>query len=191
MVSEMAQPAGGFRNTLNLQEFFRGQFARFGVEPQTHLASSRGGRSWCTWLFVAAFGLLPLIGCQDFNPYLGAASTEASTISFITPSSRPAGCPGFTLDLMGIGFSSTSSVDWNGSPRATNFESSGELLATINDSDLATQATVSIVVDTPVTGQNNQGNNLSNFMSFTVAPTPVQGTANCPAGPTFHPPSRA
>src|SRR5262249_38618069 len=77
---------------------------------------------------------------------------------------------------------STAVVNWNGSPRATNFESSGELLATINDSDLTTQAPVTIVVDTP--GQT-QGNNLSNFVSFTIAPTPIQGTSTCAAPPSF------
>lgn len=188
MVSEKGSTIRGFRNVLNLQEFHRGQLVLFGPDPQKIIAASGSRRGLCVWLVVVCLGLLPLVGCQDFNPYLGAASTESSTITLITPSSRPAGCSGFTLDVKGIGFNSASVVDWNGSPRSTNFESSSELLATINDSDVATQVPVSIVINTPQPpGQQNQGNNLSNFVSFTIAPAPINGTSSCPAAPTFPP----
>jgi hypothetical protein len=87
---------------------------------------------------------------------------------------------------MGAGFVNGAVLNWNNSPRTTNFESSAELLATINASDLATQTPVSIVVTTPpLSGQQNQGNNLSNFVSFTIAPSVP--SANCPAPPTFPP----
>lgn len=132
---------------------------------------------------MAAAVVLPLAGCNDINPNLGAAASFSSTISYITPASRPAGCSGFTLDVLGVGFTGSSVVNWNGTPRSTNYESSGELLATINASDVATatQTPVSIVVDTPST---TQGNNLSNFVTFTIAPAP-QGT--CPAPRAFLP----
>jgi hypothetical protein len=187
MVSEEGVAIRGFPNVLKVHEFLRGQSVLSGRDLQKSFAASRRRRSWRVWIIFATLGVLPLAGCQDFNPYLGAAATQASTIAFITPSSRPAGCSGFILDVQGIDFTSTSSVDWNGSPRATNFESSGELLATISSTDLATAAPVSIVVDTPVSGQNNQGNNLSNFVSFTIGPTPIQGTSSCPGAPTFPP----
>ena len=129
-----------------------------------------------------------LAGCNDINPYLGAAASNSSIIYSITPSSRPAGCSGFTLDVRGNGFVNGAVVSWNNSPRATNFESGQELLATINASDVAAQTPVSIVVATPVlAGQQNQGNNLSNFVSFTIAPTPALGVVHCPAPPTFQP----
>lgn len=140
------------------------------------------------WIALVGLGILPIVGCQDFNPYLGAPSTQSSTIGFITPSSRPAGCPGFMLDVQGSGFPGNATVSWNGSPRTTNYESSSELLATINASDVATQGTATVIVSTPeLSGQQNQGNNLSNIVTFTVAAPPSQGTGNCPAAPTFPP----
>jgi len=139
---------------------------------------------------IAAFALgavLLLAGCNDINPYLGAAAQNSSTIFLIRPSSRPVGCSGFTLDIIGSGFVNGAIVNWNNSPRATNFESSGELLATINASDLETQAPVSIMVTTPVVaGQQNQGNNLSNFVSFNIV-APVGQGGTCPVPPGFPP----
>ena len=173
---------------MNLQGFYWGQPVQIGLNSQKNFAASRRRRGWCVWLFVACFGALSLAGCQDYNPYLGAASTQSSTITLIAPAARPAGCPGFTLDVKGIGFISTATVIWNGTARTTNFESSGELLATINDADVTTQGSASIVVNTPLApGQQNQGNNLSNFVSFTIAPPPSPQGNGCPAPPTFPP----
>lgn len=181
------QPSGGFRNVLNLHAFLRGQFALSGLDDQTTFASPRRWRSLRVSIAALAFGIVVLLaGCNDINPFLGAAATNSSFISFITPSSRPAGCSGFTLDIKGAGFVNGAVVNWNNSPRTTDFESSAELLATITASDLATQTPVSIVVTTPVLpGQQNQGNNLSNFMSFTIAPG--VSAANCPTPPSFTP----
>lgn len=175
---------------MNLDEFLWGQFALSGLDYQTNFASPR---KWCSLrACIAAFalcGVFLLAGCQDFNPYLGAASQNSSTIFYVTPSSRPAGCSGFTLDIQGAGFVNGAVVNWNNSPRATDFESGQELLATISASDVATQtqAPVSIVVTTPpLSGQQNQGNNLSNFVTFTIQP-PVGQTGTCPVPPTFPP----
>lgn len=190
MVSEKAQTSGGFRNILNLKGFFRGRLVQIGLHARKGFAASRKRRGLGAWLFLASLGGLSLAGCQDYNPYLGAASTQSSTITYLTPASQAAGCPGFTLDVHGIGFNNLSVVDWNNSPRTTDFDSSGELLATINASDFATQVPVSIVINTPQPpGQQNLGNNLSNFVSFTIAPPALpapQGTG-CPAPPTFPP----
>jgi hypothetical protein len=172
---------------LNLHEFSRGQFVLSGLDYQMTFASPRRWRSLRALIAASAIGAVVLLaGCNDINPYLGAAATQSSTIGYITPSSRPAGCSGFTLDIIGAGFVNDSVVTWNNSPRATNFESASELLATINASDIATQTPVSIVVSSPVlTGPQNQGNNLSNFVTFTIAPSVVSGT--CAAPPNFLP----
>jgi hypothetical protein len=177
---------------LNLHKFSLGQCALSGLDYQTNVASPRRWRSLRAPVVAAALGaILLLAGCNDINPYLGAEATQSSTISYITPSSRPAGCPGFTLDIQGAGFVNDAVVSWNNSPRTTNFESSSELLATINASDVATPGPVSIVVTTPaLSGQQNQGNNFSNIVSFTVGPVPTAPpgqVATCPAPPTFPP----
>ncbi len=99
------QPTGGFRNVLNLHEFFRGQFALSGLDHQTNFASPRRWRSLRAPIVAAALGAVVLLaGCNDVNPNLGAASSQSSAINFVTPSSRPAGCSGFTLDIHGEGF---------------------------------------------------------------------------------------
>ena len=180
----MVGPAGGFRNVLNLHEFFRGQFVLSGLDHQTNFASPRKWRSLRALTAAAALGVVALLaGCNDINPNLGAASSQSSGINFITPSSRPAGCSGFTLDIKGGGFINGAVVLWNNSPRTTNFESATELLATINASDLATQTPVSVVVSLP--GQT-QGNDLSNFVPFTIG-APIAQTGSCPVPPTFPP----
>src|SRR5579863_2624886 len=100
-----AQPSGGFRNVLNLDDFLWGQFAHSGLDHQTNFASPRNWRSLRACIAAFALGAMVLLaGCQDFNPYLGAASQNSSTIFYVTPSSRPAGCSGFTLDIQGSGF---------------------------------------------------------------------------------------
>jgi IPT/TIG domain-containing protein/WD40 repeat protein len=173
---------------LNLDDFLWGQFAHSGLDHQTNFASPRNWRSLRACIAAFALGAVVLLaGCQDFNPYLGAASQNSSTIFYVTPSSRPAGCSGFTLDIQGSGFVNGTVVNWNNSPRATDFESSTELLATINASDVAAQTAVSIVATTPpLTGQQNQGNNLSNFVTFNIQP-PIGQAGTCPAPPTFPP----
>jgi hypothetical protein len=183
------QLSGGFRNVLNLHEFLRGQFALSGLDYQTNFASPRRWRSLRVSMGAFAFCMLVLLaGCNDINPYLGAQAQFSSTISFITPSSRPAGCAGFTLDIHGNGFVNGAVVTWNGGARATNFESGQELLATINASDLATQTPVTIGVTTPVvSGQQNQGNNLSNFVSFMISAAPLPPNGTCPVPPSFPP----
>jgi len=182
------QPSGGFRNILKPHEFLRGLFVLPGPDHQTNFASPRTWRSLRIPIAACAFGLVALLaGCNDINPYLGAAAQFSSDISYITPSSRPAGCSGFTLDIHGSGFVDGAVVTWNNGARATDFESGSELLATITSADLATQSSVSIGVTTPVVpGQQNQGNNLSNFVPFTIG-GPVGQGGTCPVPPTFAP----
>jgi len=186
VISEEGLQAGGFRNVLNLHEFFRGQFALSGLDQQVNFAAPRRWRSLHVAIFAAVWGCVGLLsGCNEFNPNLGAAATQSSSITYITPSSRPAGCSGFTLDIMGSGFVNGAVVAWNGSARTTDFESATELLATINTSDLATETPVTIVVSTPPVVGVPKGNTLSNFVPFTIAPVVTSGS--CPIPPSFPP----
>jgi hypothetical protein len=161
---------------------FRGRLYLRGLDQKRNFAVPQAWRSLrAAGLVAACCAVLLLGGCQTYDPNLGAAASQSSAISLLTPSARPATCPGFTLDVLGTGFTSGATVQWNGSDRPTNFESGTELLATINTSDLAMQAPVSIDVSTP--GQA-PGNNLSNFVSFVINPPPV---GSCPSAPTFPP----
>jgi hypothetical protein len=66
-------------------------------------------------------------------------------------STAPAG-PAFTLTVNGLGFLSTSTVNWNGSPRTTTFVSSTQLTAAISAADIASAGTASVTVVNPTPG---------------------------------------
>ena len=102
------------------------------------------------------------------------AANSAPTLTAISPTSTIAGNPGFTLTLTGTGFISSSTVNWNSSPRATIFVSSTTLTATILDSDVATAGTASVTVVTPAPGGGT-----SNSETFTILnPVPTTTSTN-------------
>ena len=123
----------------------------------------------------AVCGLFLLLGCNSYNPYLGASPTISSTISSISPSAAIAGqTKDVALTVNGSGFVSGSNVTWSGSSStsinlASNFVNGNEMQATIPASFLATAGTFSIGVIAPgPTSGNNAGNNISNFVPFIV-----------------------
>jgi Putative Ig domain len=72
--------------------------------------------------------------------------SSTPTISSINPSCTTAGDPQFTLTVNGTNFVSTSTVNWNGTPRATTFVSSTRLTATVPAALIATPGTASVTV---------------------------------------------
>src|SRR6202008_121325 len=81
----------------------------------------------------------------------------------LVPDAEPPGGMAFTLTINGTGFRSTSVVNWNGSPRATNFVSESKLTANILASDIATARTVAVTVVSP-----GPGGGASNVVYFAV-----------------------
>jgi outer membrane protein assembly factor BamB len=73
----------------------------------------------------------------------------APAVSSVSPPSVAAGGPAFTMTVLGSGFSSGSTVQWNGSPRSTQYVSTTELLAQINAADIAATGSASITVTNP------------------------------------------
>jgi hypothetical protein len=84
----------------------------------------------------------------------------------LVPDAAEPGGAGFTLEVNGAGFVATSTVNWNGSPRATTFVSSSQLTATILASDIATASTASVAVVNP-----SPGGGASNPLYFSIAVT--------------------
>jgi hypothetical protein len=125
---------------------------------------------------ILVAGALPLLlGCNTYNPNLGATPTTSSSISLISPSSKIAGSDGFTLFVQGSGFVSGSSVTWasSGSPNATNlatnFVDVDHLTATVTTALVAAPGTFTVGVIAPgPTEGNGAGNNISNFWPFYV-----------------------
>lgn len=148
---------------------------------------------WFTGLLsVACLCLLTgLIGCNQYNPYLGATPTVSSSITSITPSGVTAGnvSQDILLTVNGSGFVANSTVTWNSSGSAStylssNFINADEMQADIPTSLLVTPGTffVGVIAPGPSEG-NNAGNNISNFVPFTVCstsgcPSVVSGTDN-------------
>lgn len=127
-------------------------------------------------IFSVAAGCLPLLslGCNTYNPYLGATPTVTSSISSISPSgaSAPASHD-ILLTITGSGFVAGSNVTWNTSGSAStnlvsNFVSATEMQGNVPASFL-TPGTffVGVIAPGPTSG-NNAGNNISNFVPFTV-----------------------
>lgn len=132
-------------------------------------------RAFRIGLSIAAGCLLLLsLGCNTYNPYLGATPTVSSAISSISPSATGAGHPDILLTVNGSGFVAGSNVTWNNSGSAStnlvsNFVSAGEMQANIPGSLLSSPGTffVGVIAPGPTSG-NNAGNGISNFVPFTV-----------------------
>jgi hypothetical protein len=77
----------------------------------------------------------------------------APTITGFNPPSATAGTMGpFAVSVAGTGFVQTSVVNWNGSPRATTFVSSSQLMVNFTAQDLATAGSGSVSVSNPAPG---------------------------------------
>ena len=108
-----------------------------------------------------------------FNPVPGGGTSTASnltvnngvpTITSLSPTNTaPAGTPGSSLTVNGTNFNSNSTVSFNGSARTTSLVNSGQVIAAILTSDLATAGSF------PVTVTNSgTGGGISNSVTFTV-----------------------
>ncbi len=96
-------------------------------------------------------------------------NNPAPTVSLISPSTRLAGSPSFTLNVQGTNFRNGSTIRWNGAPRATTFTSVSALSATISAADVANAGTVTVTVSTP-----SPGGGTSAGVSFTITnPVPA------------------
>nr|WP_241696176.1 IPT/TIG domain-containing protein [Solimonas terrae] len=99
-------------------------------------------------------------------------TVQNPSLSALSPNSATAGGAAFTLSVSGSGFSSSSIVLWNGSPRSTSFVSASQLSANIAQADIATGGTVNVSV-------NNGSGASSNAAIFAVNnPVPVLASAS-------------
>jgi hypothetical protein len=73
-------------------------------------------------------------------------------ISSLSPNSVVHGSPTFTITVTGARFVTTSTVNWNGSPRPTVYNSPTSLSVTIYDTDVATAGRAAVTVVNPAPG---------------------------------------
>ena len=146
---------------------------------------------------LTAVSTLPLLlGCNTYNPYLGASPTVSSSITSITPSATKApASQDILLTVTGAGFVAGSNVTWNSSNSTsiklvTNVLSDTQIQANIPMSLIVPgNFFVGVIAPGPTSG-NNAGNNISNFVPFmvcsasgcpSVVPTLSPRTATSPA----------
>jgi hypothetical protein len=101
------------------------------------------------------------------------ATAQSNPVPFVNqplvPGAAKPRSGAFALVVNGTGFVSTAVVNWNGSPRITDFISSTRLKAQINASDIAKDGTFAITVTNPAPG--SETSNAVLFPVRNVAPT--------------------
>ena len=108
-----------------------------------------------------------------------AVNNPIPTVSTISPVSRMAGDPGFTLTVNGSNFNSSSTVRFGGSNRTTTLVSSSRLTAQITPADIATAGSYPITVFNAAPGGGT-----SNAVNLAVASPPVSIGSISPASRT-------
>src|SRR5580658_6319813 len=109
----------------------------------------------------------PAPGGGTSSPLTFTIDNPVPAIASLTPNAVLAGTSAFTLTITGSNFVSTSTVQWNGSPRTTTYVSSTVLQAAISATDIATPGTVAVTVSNPT-----PGGGASAPATFTIMPPP-------------------
>ncbi len=122
-------------------------------------------------LLVLALATVATACSPATTPNAGGITTAVTpSITSLSPPGANAGSLSFVLTVFGKGFTSTSSVRWNGAPRFTTFVNGTTLSASIDAADVATTGTANIEV--------KNGSTLSNAASFTIASNGSTGGGN-------------
>lgn len=103
--------------------------------------------------------------------FIDAPDNPVPAISGLNPSSATPGGAGVSLTVTGTGFISSSSVNWNGSPRATTFGSATTLTAAILASDIAAAGTANVTVTNPAPGGGTSPAATFNISNGAAVPT--------------------
>src|SRR5579862_528035 len=190
-------PAGGFQTIFEFSERLRGRCALKNLESWSSADPSffsgfRKAAAPRLLLLAGAMAMAAIgFGCNDYNPNLGAAPTQTSSLSLLNPGSRPAGAAGdFTLTINGQGFVTGSTAVWNNGNQATPLVTSLAnisntlLTAAVPAALVAQPGTITVDVTSPPpagsTPAQNQGNNVSNYVPFCVVPPVAAVTSLSP-----------
>jgi hypothetical protein len=106
-----------------------------------------------------------IIASPVFDFSISGGNNPAPSVSSLSPStiSVPNGVSGLQLLVNGSNFEPASTVQWNGSPRATSYVSSSQLIAVILPGDLTSAGSENISVMNPA-----PGGGVSSNSSFTI-----------------------
>ena len=98
-----------------------------------------------------ANAVTPTSSAATVTVTVGASASGAPVLSSLTPAVVAAGSTGIVLTVNGSGFTSGSTVLWNGASRATTYVSSTQLTEAVTASDISASGLASITVSTPGT----------------------------------------
>src|SRR4029077_147741 len=116
-------------------------------------------------LWMAAIACLSGCGGGGYGGPPPPQSNPSPSLAMgsLNPSSAVAGGGAFALTVTGSNFVNASTVQWNGTARATTFVSGTSLQATITTADIAAGGTALVTVSTPA-----PGGGISGGLSFTI-----------------------
>ena len=100
------------------------------------------------------------------------------TLASASPQSVTAGGPGFVLTVLGTGFTQGSTVQWNGSARATTVISPSEVLAQITGADISSVGTATVEVINTVANAGTSSTASVAVVTPTVDATAYQINSN-------------
>ncbi|MGB2889076.1 MAG: IPT/TIG domain-containing protein [Candidatus Acidiferrales bacterium] len=109
--------------------------------------------------------LNPTPGGGESNAVPLAVNNPQPHLTSVSPTSTAAGGTSELLTLTGTGFDSASRVEFNGSPRTTNFASNTSLTLTLTAADVGSAGVNQLVVVNP-----NPGGGTSSTLAFDVNP---------------------
>ncbi len=151
--------SGAFTLTVNGTGFVAGSAIYWNGSPLTStIVSSTQMTAAVPAGDVATAAVVPI---QVEVPPPGGGLSTASTFSVnnpapaiasLFPSSIATGGAGFTLTVQGSNFTSSSTVQWNGSNRATTFVGKTQLQAAIPAADIAAAGAYTVTIVTPAPG---------------------------------------
>lgn len=113
------------------------------------------------------------------NPAPGGGNSSGASVAVVnpvpvldsmSPSSSQAGSGATTISVAGGSFEQSSLVDWNGTPLATTYDSTGGLSAVLPATDLADSGSATVTVVTP-----GPGGGTSAGETFTITAPPHSG----------------
>jgi len=108
-----------------------------------------------------------------------AGCTE--NVTSISPTTVAEGGAAFKLTVLGSGFASGDTVQWNGSSRSTAYVSTTELIAQINAADIAATGSAAITVTNPAAAalgtSGTSGSSGSNTETLSIVAPSVDATA--------------
>jgi len=177
--------AGGaaFTLTVNGTNFVNGSTVNWNGSARmttfvsaTQLTTAISAADIATASSVPVTVVTPAPGGGTSAAFAFAVNNPAPTLTSLSPAGAIAGGAAFTLTVNGSNFENGSTITWNGSARTTTFVSTKQLTTAVSSADIATVASVPVIVVTPAPGGGTSG-----ALSFPIA----SGTPIAAAVPTL------